>query len=222
LADFVARIADDFFGYVALFQSAPDAQRPAPMALRSHLLNLLERFKQDAHGKQISADEVALAEFALVAWADEMILSDKWPGSDEWRRQPLQLVRFNTVRAGNEFFEKLRTVGFHQDHALEIFYYCLVLGFQGELVTEPERRSALIADLYNTLYGKRRVLSPLEPPELSGPAYSWQFTDQQAGGRRVAPIVAWLVAGVVVFYVMCWGILQYAARQELRLPGGWL
>jgi len=219
VSNFVARTASDFFGYVILFQSAPETQRPAPAALRNHLISLLERFRQDAQAQKIPDAEIEHARFALVAWADEMILAHKWAGLDEWQRQPLQQVLFNTVRAGNQFYERVHQIRAGEDQALEIFFFCLALGFQGELVTEPERRNALVAKMYETLYTHRRVIPALERGELSAPAYSWQFTDQQPGGRRITPIVAWMILGVGVCYALCWAALRYAASDMVPLAG---
>jgi len=212
VSSFVVRSASDFFAYVTLFQGAPEAQRPAPAGLRSHLVGLLERFRQDAQARRVPEGEIEQARFALASWADEMILAQKWTGAEEWQRQPLQLQLFDTVRAGNEFYERLQRLKPGEDHALEIYYFCLVMGFQGELVTEPERRNALLSKLYEELYAKRRIVPALERGELSAPAYSWEFTDQQPGGRRVTPWLLGMLALTLGLYAVFWLSLRFSAR----------
>jgi len=219
VATSVSQLASDFFGYVALFQAAPESSRLDPDALRLHLLDLLSRFENDARARGIDEREIELASFALVAWADEMILAEKWNGADFWRARPLALDRFRTVRAGNEFYERVARAAEGDDYALEIYFFCLAMGFHGELALDPERRNALIRRIWDRLYSKRRVLAVTDGGELSEPAYTWQFSDQQTEGRRVTPFLGWMVAGVGLFYFLCWGILRFVARDMLPLPG---
>ncbi|GFK95778.1 hypothetical protein NNJEOMEG_03646 [Fundidesulfovibrio magnetotacticus] len=55
----------------------------------------------------VSAAEFQEARFAVCAWMDEMILGSAWEGKAQWLHQPLQRVVYDTVNAGEEFFERL-------------------------------------------------------------------------------------------------------------------
>ena len=218
MSSFVTRSAGDFVGYVALFQEAPESWRPAPAELRTHLTAQLDAFRQDCRSRGVAEAEIEHARFALAAWADEQVLASGWSAHDVWERQPLQLDLFHTVRAGNEFYERLTKLAPGEDQALEIFFLCLLMGFQGELAAEPERRALLTKQIYEGLHAKRRVVPALEGGELAAQAYSWEFTDQRPAGRRVAPVLASMLLVVTALYALCWVALRLGARDILPLP----
>ncbi len=209
----------DWFAYVSLFCSAPEASRADPASLQKHLIELLDAFRADALVAGFSDREIELASFALVAWADELILAEDWNGNDSWRSQPLQLVRFDTVRAGNEFYERITQIGVGETMALEAFFYCLAMGFQGELVVDPERRNAFIRQLWEKLYAAGRVLVLTDHEEISASAYAWEFRDAGSGGRRVAPVLLGLALAVGAFYALYWAMLTLAARDLIQFVG---
>lgn len=93
----------------------------------------------DHRGQEAGYDinHVRLVIFALVAYADERILTSSWSGREAWLDNPLQLALFNINSGGEEFFlrlEQLRRDGGDQQRladALECFLICLQLGFKG-------------------------------------------------------------------------------------------
>lgn len=93
----------------------------------------------DRRGQQAGYDitHVRVVIFALVAYADERILTSQWSGRTAWLDKPLQLALFNINSGGEEFFlrlEQLRRDGGDQQKlsdVLECFLMCLQLGFKG-------------------------------------------------------------------------------------------
>lgn len=164
----LGRVAGDFFAYVQLFQQAPAGERPDAASLRNQLIGLLEGFAKHPIAQTASAVDVEEARFALVAWADEMILRTDWPGHSQWLQDPLQLQLFHTNRGGDEFFERLARLRAEQTDAREVFFLCLVFGFEGQYADrDPERRN-LIAQQFELLrVAKRAVdvssLTPITP-----------------------------------------------------------
>ena len=101
----------------------------------------LERFERDAasFGKPLGAIEDC--KYAFCALLDELILNSEFAIRDAWEREPLQLRLFGEHLAGEGFFDRLETLRLEpQRHieTLEVFYTCLILGFQGKYLLEGE------------------------------------------------------------------------------------
>lgn len=79
------------------------------------------------------------AKFAVCAWIDEKILSSDVAFKEQWRIRLLQKHYFNTVKGGQQFFERLNTLdqfdAFDMD-VREVFFYCLAFGFHGKYYTD--------------------------------------------------------------------------------------
>ncbi len=75
--------------------------------LHSELRGLLETSRQSALDHGISADIYEAAEFAVVAYIDELLLCSDWKKRGEWQHEPLQRIYFNTTSAGAEFYDRL-------------------------------------------------------------------------------------------------------------------
>ena len=101
------------------------------------------------------SDKLSLVEYALVAAADEAVLSVPDALSEAWLLKPLQLERFNEYHAGNGFFVRLaalRKAERPDETVLHLYWLCLQHGFSGELVLESAlARERFLADLYNEL-----------------------------------------------------------------------
>lgn len=101
--------------------------------------------------------------FAVCAFADEAVLGSAWPGRDQWMRQKLQEVRFNTANAGLAFYERMDrlcsddavsagetvrsdaaasdVIPDRRREALEVYMACLTLGFQGKYSGAPGKET---------------------------------------------------------------------------------
>jgi len=77
-------------------------------------------------------EDYDIARFAVFAWVDETIMRGTWEGKRRWQGEQLQRRYFQTSDAGELFFQKLNTIGSHQNHVREVFYICLALGFTGQ------------------------------------------------------------------------------------------
>ena len=141
----LGRIACDFVSAVVLFASAPEATRPAPSALRAQLTALLEQLASRASAEGLDAAQVEAARFALVAFADELVLLTAWAGHDAWAQEPLQQQLFRTRRAGNEFYERLALLRPDESDAREVFALCLAFGFQGQWAGHDAQRQEILA-----------------------------------------------------------------------------
>jgi type IV/VI secretion system ImpK/VasF family protein len=150
------------FDYVLLFQQLDFHHEPHPSyaQVRSTIATLLAQQAAAAQEQGMLADDAQEARFAVVAWADEMILQQTaWEHHQQWRSFPLQLEYFETRKAGEELFERLDRLRPEQTAVREIYYLCLGLGFRGcyFLGLEDERR---LAQLRHTQ--ARRLALPIE------------------------------------------------------------
>lgn len=134
---------------------------------RSQLRQLLDSFERHARLMHASADDIYASKYAFCAAVDETILSSKMALREVWERAPLQLMLFGDQLAGQNFYVKLKEVrhrGEASVQALEVFYMCLLTGFQGKYMLDgKEKLNYLIATLDKEiahLKGKRAQFAP--------------------------------------------------------------
>jgi type VI secretion system protein ImpK len=166
--------------------------------------------------------EIREAEFAVVAFLDEAILSSKDPKTEEWRKRPLNIALFGQAIAGNVFFDKLddierRRDSLHLADLLEVYLLCMLLGFEGrfapplknEALRIIERLRGRIESIRSITYkiSPELVLTP-EPPRVSGGPPWWLWG---AGG---------LAASVLIFLLykwhLSWQVGQIGKLLDLR------
>ncbi len=99
---------------------------------------LFSKSRECATSGGFTGEDFDLAMFAVCAWVDERILSSGWPHKALWQREQLQRKYFNTTNAGEEFFEKMNSLGPHQRDVREIYFMCLCLGFAGRYCHEGD------------------------------------------------------------------------------------
>lgn len=105
--------------------------------------DFLNAFEQHARNFGKASEAIEGAKYAFCALLDETILSCNGVIRDEWERAPLQLRIFGEHLAGEGFFDRLEILRLDPDHnleTLEVFYTCLILGFQGKYLLEGSER----------------------------------------------------------------------------------
>lgn len=133
----------------------------------------LKRTASKAEQLDIAAEDIESAQYAFCAAVDEAILTQPSELRDEWERRPLQLREFGEHLAGRNFFEKLselRDQGAQRLQAIEVYYYCLLLGFQGKYRVESKEKLgyfiARLGDEIAFLKGQRTEFAPhWTPPD---------------------------------------------------------
>ncbi len=213
------RIAGELFGSMALFQRAPERERPSVPALRSHLLGLLEAIAKDPRSQAIPHSDLEEARFALVAWMDEVVLRSDWSGRDAWEREPLQLQLFRTNRAGDEFYEHLERLAPGQTAAREIYFFCLALGFEGGYVGHDADRRALMVRHYEMLRVAGCALDAASEEYLSPGAYDVAIFLPRAAGASLWPRLLLLGAVVGAVLGLFWVVLYFTAGRVALPPG---
>ncbi len=113
-------------------QSVPNSQ-----GFRTSIRAALKSAMEDAKAFGYSSEINQLAFFAVVALLDESVLKLQSPAFADWAQRPIQEEMFGHNRAGEVFFEHLRTLLARQDSqetadCLEVFCLCMLLGFKGQ------------------------------------------------------------------------------------------
>lgn len=175
--DFTARIAQrslvDFLydGFYLIFLLRNGYVPDSAVSLREKLMELLSSFERQARRADFSADNIHDAKYAYCALVDETLMTQRSPELEavqaEWGCAPLQLSLFGSQLAGEQVFtmlETLRAQGAMRLPALEVFHFCLLLGFHGKYRLEaPEKINYLIArlgDEITFLKGKKQPFAP--------------------------------------------------------------
>jgi type VI secretion system protein ImpK len=159
----------DGFYIVFLLRNQYVPQNPIPF--REKILDLLSRFEHQAQKLHFTPEDIKYAKYAYCALLDETIAVQTnerfFDLQNKWLLNPLQLSLFGSQLAGNHFFEileELRSKGKVNLASLEVFHYCLLLGYQGkyrlESIESLNHLVARVGDEIDYLKGKKSAFSP--------------------------------------------------------------
>jgi type VI secretion system protein ImpK len=170
------RLADCFselFAYVGYFLKSRDLERVTFDELQTNIHRLLSETMTYVARNIVTLDDYDLARFALCAWVDEAVLSSEWPAKDRWAREQLQRKYYQTTKAGEEFFDRLNSLGFQQPEVREVYYLCLAMGFKGRFCHEGDDflLEQLKVSNLKVLLGSSMGLPSLERTRLFPEAY---------------------------------------------------
>jgi len=112
-------------------QNVTDAE-----SFRHLMREAMKMASADALRAGYNHDDIKLAAFATVALLDESILNSRNPLFADWPRKPLQEEMFGIHVAGETFFQNAQQLLQRNDSpegadVLEVYYLCLLLGYQG-------------------------------------------------------------------------------------------
>jgi len=217
-----ASLADNFIPLVAFlhqFQREPDVDATALSEKVDHLITDARHTSRDAGFSEV---DVELALFAVVAWADEILIATAWSGAMEWPRRLLQKRYFNVANAGIAFFNRLEALKSEQLHVREVYFLCLGLGFTGRFGYDrnhkglndikSENFKLLLQDGDPLPAGAENLLFPdgycIPPPPMGDENAGshrnprWRFSTISLNAFAVPSAV--LVALYVVYHVTIW------------------
>ena len=190
------RIVDCFMellAYVAYFQKTVETRQPAFDQVKADIDRLASQADADLQSKAVPKEDGDLAKFAIFAWIDEVILSSTWNHKEQWQGQQLQRIHFQTTDAGELFFERLNSLGPHQNNVREVYYLCLAMGFSGRYIHESDDflLEQLKTSNLKVLTGSSIGLPALDQGELFAEAYPRQAVElkSQQRKRRLSPII---------------------------------
>ncbi|HEU4535682.1 MAG TPA: type IVB secretion system protein IcmH/DotU, partial [Polyangiaceae bacterium] len=184
------------------------ADLPPADVMRRRVVGLLDQM--DAKGAQAGVPRADLLEarYAIVAFLDEQVSRSPWHGKHQWLAEPLQLVLFNENTAGEGFFQHLGALERDGSRlaALEIYYLCLALGFQGQFAIRGGQGLAAQAGALGA-----RLAAAVYPGEALSP-HGLPRDGVRFGVAKPPPLVALgagLFAAAVVLYVVLRVVLSF-------------
>lgn len=94
--------------------------------------NRILNFFRDADAQIGDIQGWDLAKFAITAWIDDVLIEAPWDGRRWWQENSLEFRFFRTQDRATEFYQRSKqAAALSRRDFLEIFYICVVLGFQG-------------------------------------------------------------------------------------------
>lgn len=137
-----------------------------PESFRQKVLDMLARFENQARKLQFSAEDINNAQYAYCALLDETIATQQdsrfFDLKNFWMMSPLQLSLFGSQLAGYRFFEHMEEIRNKDKECLavlEVYHYCLVLGFHGkyriESMSQLNSLISRVGDQIDYLKGKK-------------------------------------------------------------------
>jgi type VI secretion system protein ImpK len=185
--------------------------------LRLAVGRLFQDFRGQARGEEISQQEIDDASYPLAASFDEILLGATWEGKDAWQRDSLAKQYCNDEFVGDGFYDKLAEVRrsvTSKREVVEVFYYCLIAGFQGRMIESASQRESLIDELSREIGTKRQMLSPNGLPVPEGGKL-------QPIKRFPWPMVVFAsVIITILFWLLSWSALDRHADKIVRALGG--
>ncbi len=162
------RLADIFSELFILSTQLKNARDYGdPASLRRRIIDIFDQVDRKGYSAGISKENMLQSKYAVAAFLDEIILGSPWPQKDQWRARPLQFEFFNEHVAGVEFFnrlETLRRIAATQKDVLEVYYLCLILGFEGQYMLHGEAKlKSLMTELSREIEASRGGNGKLAP-----------------------------------------------------------
>jgi type VI secretion system protein ImpK len=190
---------------------------------RRRMKAALKEIEREAGAAGYGSTEIRDAQFAVVAFLDETILSSKNQKAEEWRKRPLNIELFGQAIAGDVFFDKLNDIersadSQHLADLLEVYLLCLLLGFEGRFAA-PLRGEAfrIMERLRGRIEGIRGIDYKLAPP--------LEFRAEVVEAPRQTD-VRWrwwtlgaLAAPVMLFLLYHWDLSSRTGQLNSILPG---
>jgi len=178
----------------------------------------LAEVTREAMKRNYAAEHTIETDFALVAFLDEVILSSKDPAKDEWVQRPLQEELFNITTAGELFFtriERLLTRADTQELAdmLEVYYLCILLGFEGQFSTRNKTELHLLSDRMRQRIEHIRNADPRFSPNGALPGGPITVAAPDPVVRKLKVTALAIAAAAIFFFLVAWVHLLWKGSQ---------
>ncbi|HTT22299.1 MAG TPA: type IVB secretion system protein IcmH/DotU [Candidatus Sulfotelmatobacter sp.] len=165
--DRLALLYEGVFTAIVRVQTARQQVQDAEN-FRSRMGQALKEIASTAARRGYSAEDVSEANFAVVAFLDETVLTAQDPSASQWARKSLGEELFDQRSAGELFFKRLETLRANRDsqelaEVLEVYYLCLLLGYEGKYAGGSKAELQLL--MTNLRERIERILG--DSPELS-------------------------------------------------------
>ena len=204
----------ELMAYVAYFVKTGAVKQPPYDQVKSDVLRLLTRSEECVTKGWFSKEDYDQARFMICAWIDESILASAWQHRGQWQREQLQRLYYNTTEAGEEVFDRLNALGYHQKEVRELYYLCLSLGFRGRFL-KPEDEyllDQLKTSNLKLLLGSSVGVPSLERTDLFPESYPAESADLGTQKRKFRFSIFTLVglAGPVLLFGLLFLVYHFS------------
>jgi type VI secretion system protein ImpK len=204
----------ELMAYVAYFTKTAAAKQPEYQQVKADVLRLLTKSEECVRKGLFSHEDYDQARFMICAWVDESILASGWQHKSQWQREQLQRLYYNTTEAGEEAFERLNGLTFHQKDVRELYYLCLALGFKGRFL-KPEDEyllDQLQSSNLKLLLGGSATVPSLERTDLFPESYPAATADtgSQKKKFRFSILTAVALAGPLLLFALLFLIYHFS------------
>lgn len=139
----------------------------SPEVLRRQIIFMFDEADRQGRKAGFSAEVLGQARYAVTAFLDEMIMTSPWSHREQWSVNPLQYEFFKENVAGVGFFDRLDSIRREipvNTELLEVYYLCLVLGFEGRYkIHERENLRLLVDKLSDQIRAAQGAMPTLSP-----------------------------------------------------------
>lgn len=168
--------------------------------LRNSIISEVKAFDLKSRQSGCPADEVQTARYALCSLLDEVVLNTPWGCNSIWSTQGMLITFHKESWGGEKFFQVLNNIIAQPGtyfNLLELFYYCLSLGFEGKYKIQDQGQNKLY-DIRENLY---LVLQRHKGDYEQALSIHWQgITDKRNALSRYIPL--WVVGVVTAAILM--------------------
>jgi type VI secretion system protein ImpK len=140
-----------------------------PESFRSRMKQALAEIGSTAARRGYSAADMQEANFAVVAFLDETVLTAQDANASQWAGKSLGEELFDQRSAGELFFKRLETLRANRDsqelaEVLEVHYLCLLLGYEGKFAggskAELQLLMSNLRERIERIFGRNPEFSP--------------------------------------------------------------
>lgn len=207
--ELIYRVCADVLGLgVGLTASA---HLPPSAEMRQRMVTALDKLVGEGRRAGLADADLAEARYALVAFLDEQVLKSNWSGRADWMNRPLQLELYRENMAGENFFARLRALlrDGKRPAALEAYYLCLNLGFQGAY-----GQSGDLSGLEGFSQAVRQQLSSVLPsPDKISP-HAKPKAEGVAAASAQKPLLAVILGAVLLILILV--LLAWSVNRQLK------
>jgi len=207
----------DTMAYVSYLLKSLESKQPVYEEVKGHILRLLSESESYVSKGYFTREDYDQARFAICAWVDESILNSNWNQKNFWLHDQLQRLNYNTTDAGQEFFERLDTIGLHQREVREVYYLCLALGFTGKYCHKNDKYQLdqLKTSNLKLLLGSSVGLPSLERTDIFPEAYPSGAPDMGKPKKLIGSrlVTAICLAGPILLFGVFYLIYRFALSQ---------
>ncbi len=202
----------DIVAYIAYFLKSVKKKQPPFEQVKTDILRLVDQSEAIFTQSAFSRDDYDHARFAIFAWIDEAVMNSPWEHKNQWLKEQLQRVYYQTADAGEIFFERLNSIGPHQRDVREVYYLCMAMGFTGrychagdEYLLEQLKTSNL-----KLLTGSSMAIPELDKTTLFPDAYPHDISDAGFDKKTSLSSFTLLLAGCpVLLYISLFVIYRF-------------